>query len=205
MSMGASVWPWLAVAAAGALHGLNPLSGWAVLACARGAGALHGAMPLLLAIAAGHVAAVLVIAAAVPLLLQRGWTFAPWAPQAGAACLLLAMALHHLGGGMPRAGAALRGRLALALASGIAGLGHGAGWMLLPALASLCVGAVPGREITASGSLLLGLAAVAVHLAAMLATTATTAAMAAGAYRVVEAVRRRLAGRQAGVVAGRAR
>lgn len=51
--MGASVWPWLALAAAGALHGLNPLSGWAALACARGAGAAHRPMPLLLAIAAG--------------------------------------------------------------------------------------------------------------------------------------------------------
>jgi hypothetical protein len=29
----ASLWPWLAVAAAGALHGLNPATGWMWAAC----------------------------------------------------------------------------------------------------------------------------------------------------------------------------
>lgn len=46
----------------------------------------------------------------------------------------------------------------------------------MPALASLCAGDMPGREITASGSLLLGVAAVGVHMAALLATTAAMAA-----------------------------
>jgi hypothetical protein len=48
--------------------------------------------------------------------------------------------------------------------------------MLVPALASFCSSDMPAREITVSGSLLLGLAAVGVHLAAMLATTAALAA-----------------------------
>jgi hypothetical protein len=48
---------------------------------------------------------------------------------------------------------------------------HGAGLMLVPALIPLCLAGSPAREITASGSLLLALAAVGVHMAAMLAVT----------------------------------
>jgi hypothetical protein len=60
------------------------------------------------------------------------------------------------------------------------GIAHGAGMMLVPALIPLCLSGSPAREITASGSMLLALAAVAVHMAAMLAVTAGMAA-AAGA------------------------
>jgi hypothetical protein len=63
---------------------------------------------------------------------------------------------------------------------------HGSGLMLVPALLPLCLSASPAREITASGSLALALAAVAVHMAAMLAVTAT---LALGASRFVAAVR----------------
>jgi hypothetical protein len=48
---------------------------------------------------------------------------------------------------------------------------HGAGLMLVPALIPLCMGDASAREITASGSLTLALAAVGVHTAAMLAVT----------------------------------
>ena len=48
---------------------------------------------------------------------------------------------------------------------------HGAGLMLVPALVPICMSGTPAREITASGSIVLGLAAVGVHLAAMLVTT----------------------------------
>jgi hypothetical protein len=48
---------------------------------------------------------------------------------------------------------------------------HGAGLMLVPALASMCLADNPAREITASGSLVRALAAVGVHTAAMLVTT----------------------------------
>ena len=52
---------------------------------------------------------------------------------------------------------------------------HGAGLMLVPALIPLCMGDAPAREITASGSLTLALAAVGVHTAAMLAVTGVIA------------------------------
>ena len=48
---------------------------------------------------------------------------------------------------------------------------HGAGLMLVPALIPICMGDASARQITASSSLLLALAAVAVHSAAMLAVT----------------------------------
>ena len=47
--------------------------------------------------------------------------------------------------------------------------------MLVPALMPLCLADNPARAITASGSLLLALAAVAVHTAAMLVTTGAVA------------------------------
>ena len=53
---------------------------------------------------------------------------------------------------------------------------HGAGLMLVPALIPLCTGAAPGRQISASGSLALALAAVGLHTAAMLAVTGLIAA-----------------------------
>jgi hypothetical protein len=54
---------------------------------------------------------------------------------------------------------------------------HGAGLMLLPALLPLCLAASPAAELTASGSLGVALAAVALHTVAMLAV-ATAAAFA---------------------------
>jgi hypothetical protein len=52
---------------------------------------------------------------------------------------------------------------------------NGAGLMLVPALIPLCMADASAREITASGSLTLALAAVGVHSAAMLAVTGVIA------------------------------
>jgi hypothetical protein len=52
---------------------------------------------------------------------------------------------------------------------------HGAGLMVVPVLMPLCIGNAPAREITASGSLTLALAAVGIHTAAMLAVTGVIA------------------------------
>lgn len=52
---------------------------------------------------------------------------------------------------------------------------HGAGLMLVPAFLPMCMASGPARAIAASGSLLLALAAVAVHMAAMLVTTGVVA------------------------------
>ncbi|KQU80663.1 MULTISPECIES: hypothetical protein [unclassified Rhizobacter] len=59
--------------------------------------------------------------------------------------------------------------------------------MLVPAFMPLCLAGNPAREITASGSLGLALAAVLVHTAAMLATTGLVAT---GVCRGVAAMRR---------------
>jgi hypothetical protein len=79
----ASVWPWLSVAALGALHGANPASGWMVAAawglrCGSAAQARQALWP----IAAGHAASIAIVAAAAHGLassataLQRLWTAA---------------------------------------------------------------------------------------------------------------------------------
>jgi hypothetical protein len=175
-TVAAEAWPWLAIAAAGALHGLNPLTGWALAAWPPARATATRRPRLLVPIAAGHLGAVLVVAAAVPAALSLGLAFEPWVAQSLAAGLLLVMALRHFGSARHRGSASAAGSTALALWSFVLGIGHGAGWMLMPALASLCAGDLPGREVTASGSLLLGVAAVGVHMAAMLATTAAMAA-----------------------------
>ena len=111
-------WPWLAVAGVGALHGLNPATGWAFAAAVH----VSGHLPQRLGHAAG---------------------------DAGLA--LWSMAMGSL---------------------------HGAGMMLVPALIPLCLSGSPARAITASGSMALALAAVAVHMAAMLGATALMTALA---------------------------
>ena len=168
------LWPWLAVAGAGALHGLNPATGWGLLAAAGvRAGAGAKAWRALAPIAAGHAAAVALVAAlaALGLFAERG--LLPWIAGGGAA---IAAAVHvsgRLTGRVHR----VAGPAGLALWSLALGTLHGAGLMLVPALLPLCVSGGPAaRAITASGSL--ALAAVALHLAAMLAVTATLATLA---------------------------
>lgn len=157
-----SLWPWLAVAGAGALHGLNPCSGWAlVAACGWRDRNSRAVLRALGPLAAGHAASVGIVAVAVALGLAMDAL--PVLAAAGAMSLMLLMAWRrHRGTG-------------LALWSFIAATLQGSGLMLVPALVPLCLSASPAREITASGSLGLALAAVAVHMAAMLAVTAVAA------------------------------
>ncbi|RZL34106.1 MAG: hypothetical protein EOP35_16385 [Rubrivivax sp.] len=178
--------PWLAVAAAGALHGLNPCTGWAL---ATACSARSGRHPLraLGPIALGHAASVTVVATWVALGLALDGVLAV-AAGVGLGGVLLLLGLSRL---RLRAGRA--GPAGLALGSFLAATLHGSGLMLVPALVPLCLSASPAREITASGSLLLALAAVAVHMAAMLSATGA-AAWAAGAG-LGALRRRRLSGR----------
>ncbi len=168
-------WPWLAVAGAGALHGLNPATGWAFVAAWRvRAGERERAWRVLLPIAVGHAACVALVAllAAVGALGGRG--LLPWL----AGGLAFFVAAIHVSGRLPcglRRAAAGSG---LALWSFAMAGAHGAGMMLVPALVPLCVSGSPAREITASGSMALALAAVAVHMAAMLSVTAALASVA---------------------------
>ena len=174
--------PWLAVAGVGALHGLNPATGWALLASrvARGpAGA--PAWRALAAIAAGHAASITLVALLAAAGALGARSALPWLAGGLAVLAAAAHAATHLPSRVRRAAAG--GGLALwSLAMGLA---NGAGMMLVPALVPLCVSGSPARAITATGSMALALAAVALHLAAMLATTALAAWAAARGWRGV--------------------
>lgn len=172
----ASLWPWLAVAGVGALHGLNPATGWA-LAAAWGlrSGERAQAWKALVPIALGHAASVALVAGALAL----GWSMDRWPLQVGAGALLAVVVGWHLvrhKAGRHRARGHSAGNAGLALWSFMMATAHGAGLMLVPALIPLCMSEAPAaREITASGSLLLALAAVGVHTAAMLCVTGLVA------------------------------
>ena len=180
----AGLWPWLVVAGAGALHGLNPSTGWG-LATACGLRSHNGrqALSALLPIALGHGASVALVAALVALGLFGGGLLL----QGLSGALLLGIVLLRLSRrGTPRL-RAQAGRTGLALWSFTMSTAHGTGMMLVPALIPLCLSNSPAKEITASGSLWLALAAVGVHMATMLGVMA---AMALGACGCVNAMRR---------------
>ena len=162
-------WLWLAVAGSGALHGLNPAGGW-MFAAAWGvrSGDRAQALRALVPIAAGHAASVALVAAAVAIGLAMDRVLL----QVVAGMLLAVVAVIHVAG-RARKPAAHAG---LALWSFMMSTAHGAGLMLVPALVPLCASDGPVREISASGSLVMALAAVAVHTAAMLLTTGVIAA-----------------------------
>ncbi len=168
----ATLWPWLLVAGAGALHGLNPCTGWG-LAAACGLRARSGrrALAALLPIALGHAVSVAVVAGLVAAGISAGARPLQWLSGGLLLCAVL-LRLSRRTAPRLRDGA---GRAGLALWSFIAATVHGSGLMLVPALVPLCLSASPAREITASGSLLAALGAVAVHLAAMLAVSALLA------------------------------
>ena len=169
----AGLWPWLLVAGAGALHGLNPCNGWA-LAAACGGRAADGraALRALAPLALGHAASVAAVAVAVALGLAIDAL--PLLAAVGGAVLALRLWRRR------------PGPAGLARWSVIVATLQGRGLMLLPALLPLCLSASPAREITASGSLLLALAAVAVHMAAMLAVTAAAALLACHGVRALD-------------------
>ncbi len=205
-----TLWPWLAVAGVGALHGLSPATGW-LFAVAIGVrtGDRSQALRALLPIAAGHALSIAVVAALVAL----GLSMDRDSLIAVAAALVLVVAavhvaLHHRrsathslpriaggGAGVSRSDARLPARgfcrgggratnLPLTVYSFVISTLHGSGLMLVPALIPLCSSTTPGRELTASGSMTIALAVVAAHTAAMLLVTG---AVAAGACRGLQA------------------
>ena len=168
----ASLWPWLAVAGVGALHGLNPATGW-MLAAAWGVHSRDRSQALraLIPIAVGHATSVALVAAAVAF----GLSMDRVVPQALAGGLMVVVAMVHRSGPTPKRAHARAGHAGLALWSFMMSTAHGAGLMLVRALIPLCMGDASAREITASGSLTLALAAVGIHTAAMLAVTGVIA------------------------------
>jgi hypothetical protein len=173
-----SLWPWLAIAGLGALHGLSPVNGW-MFAARCGVSARDGGQALraLLPIAIGHLASIAIVVAAVAysgILVDRRRV------EILAGALLVAMATWRwLRGAGPhdeaRQHGARAGHAGIALWSCLMATAHGAGLMLVPALVPLCISDSPARAITASGSVVLALLAIGVHMAAMLVTTGAVA------------------------------
>jgi hypothetical protein len=178
-----TLWPWLAVAGLGALHGLSPANGWMfAAACGLRAGDGAQARRALLPIAIGHAASIFVVVSAIAsgVLMERALV------QGLAGALLVCVAAYrtlrdgwcasstarnadaHIFGTRITARSSHAG---IALWSCLMATAHGAGLMLVPALVPLCMADTPAREITASGSLVLASAAFGVHMAAMLVTT----------------------------------
>lgn len=188
----ASLWPWLAVAGLGALHGLNPASGW-MWAAAWGVRSRDRAQRLraLIPIAFGHLASVALVGAAVVF----GLSFDPVVMQAVAGGLFALLVIAHLSGRTPLLARAPAGHAGLALWSFMMSSAHGAGLMLVPALIPLCMESASAREIGAGGLLAPVLAAVGIHTAAMLAVTAV---MASGAGRALDRAARLLRDRKTG-------
>ncbi len=184
----AELWPWLAVAGLGALHGLSPANGGMfAAACGVRMGDAAQARRALLPIGIGHLASVALVAYA----FAQGVAMDRPLAQGVAGALLVGAAAYRL------LSAATKRRVAstpaahtgIALWSFLMSTAHGAGLMLVPALVPLCLADGPARTITATGSLVLALGAVTVHMAAMLVTTGVIATR---VCRGVAALERRL-------------
>ena len=169
-----SIWPWLAVAGVGALHGLNPATGW-MFAAAWGVRARDEAQArrALLPIGIGHLASVAIVACAFAQFLAMDRALI----HGLAGALLIGVALIRWLRGAGRQAPIGKGvsHAGVALWSFLMATAHGAGLMLVPAVASICIAGNPAREITASGSMVLALGAVCVHMAAMLVATGVAA------------------------------
>jgi hypothetical protein len=167
-------WPWLAVAGIGALHGLNPATGWA-FAAAWGVktGDRKQALRALVPIAAGHLTSIALVATAVAGSVAVGRAVDLSGVQAFAALVLLLVlgTVHCLTTKTTARSQRAVGHTGLAVWSFVMSTAQGAGLMLVPALVPICMGDSAVREITASGSFGLALLAVAVHATAMLAVS----------------------------------
>lgn len=163
-------WLWLAIAALGLFHGLNPAMGW-LFAVALGLNRRNERVVwlALVPIGLGHALAVGVI---LFLVLALGLIVEPDLLRPLAAAVLFGWAGWH----------ALYGRrhkLRFGMQVGLGGLflwsllmanAHGAGLMLVPAVIPLCLAASPVHALEIGTSLPIALAALALHTAAMLAT-----------------------------------
>jgi hypothetical protein len=186
----AELWAWLAIAGAGALHGLSPATGW-MLAAACGVHARDEAQArrALRPIAVGQVASMGVLAWAV----SQGLSI-DRALMRDLAVVLLAAAASWLavrGTAAPnRIGPGVRGA-GLALWSFLMASAQGAGLMLVPSLVRFCASGESADALARPGSSPLPLAAasVAVHTAAMLFVTGL---LATGVCRGVRAHRQAL-------------
>jgi hypothetical protein len=173
----AELWPWLALAGLGLYHGINPAMGW-LFAVALGLHR-HSQKVVLLSlvpIALGHAAAVAAVLAAV---LALGLVIGHATMLRLVAVVLIGWALWHaLYGHRQRVRVGMQtGLIGLALWSFLMASAHGAGLMLIPVVAPLCISGAPAQELAGGvgGSIGLALAALGVHTVTMLATIAAIA------------------------------
>lgn len=162
----AALWPWLTLIGLGLYHGLNPAMGW-LFAVALGLqrGSQRIVLASILPIALGHAAAVAAVLAGVltlGLFLDRGMLVR----LTGIVLLAWALGLASFGHRQRVRVGMQTGLLGLALWSFLMASGHGAGLMLIPALAPIC------GSLSADAALPTALAALGVHSAAMLLTIA---------------------------------
>ncbi|MBS0453434.1 MAG: hypothetical protein JSS14_19235 [Proteobacteria bacterium] len=179
------LWPWLAIAGLGALHGLNPATGW-MLVAAWGLRSGHRgqALRVLWPIGLGHLASVGLVA----MLVLAGLSVSRTLLQCTVGALLLVSVAAHFWRRTPKAMRAPAGQVGMALWSFLMSSLHGAGLMVVPALLPLC--AAGAGSALDSKPLLVALAALGLHGAAMLAVTGLTAL---GLLRGFELWHRRLA------------
>jgi hypothetical protein len=173
--MRTGLWPWLALAGLGAYHGINPAMGW-LFAVALG---LHRhsrsvVLEALVPIAIGHALSIAIVATLVVL---AGFVVEPRLIQIAAGLALIGWALWHWRYGS-------RHRVRVGMTTGMAGLAlwsflmasaHGAGLMLVPALLPMGLAGGHAAHAGPGGSLVIALAAIGVHTAAMLAVTGLVA------------------------------
>ena len=125
-------------------------------------------------IALGHALSIGIVAGA---FVVAGVLVNQRAVRASAGLLLIGWAVYHqLHGHRHRVRVGMKtGQAGLVLWSFLMATAHGAGLMILPAMIPLCLAVSPAAEITAGGLAFTALAAVAVHMAAMLAITGVVA------------------------------
>ena len=168
--------PWLALAALGAFHGINPAMGWrfaVALGLHRRSGTAVAAS--LAPIALGHAVSVAAVVTAVVfagLFVDRDLI-----SRAGGIVLIAWALWHALYGHRRRVRIGMQtGLVGLALWSFLMASAHGAGLMLVPIVLPLCSPSAIGA-LAANASIPTALAAVGVHTGTMLAVIAAIAAI----------------------------
>jgi len=168
----AELWPWLALAALGLYHGINPAMGW-LFAVALGLHRKSQRIVLLslVPIVVGHAAAVAAVLAGVLILGLVADRIV--LTRIAAAVLIGWAAWHALYGHRQRPLVGMQtGLIGLAFWSFLMASAHGAGLMLVPALLPLCAMSASQSQLSADPPLPLALAALGVHTAAMLVAIA---------------------------------
>jgi hypothetical protein len=183
---GTTLWLWLAVAASGLYHGLNPAMGWPLAVAAglmeRSGLALIRALGLL---AFGHIAAMALVL--LPFSLMADLLIWRRTLQLTCGLLLICWGIYlRLRPAHPRLLARIRPKQ-LALWSFVIATAHGAGLMLVPIYLGLCRagdvdGAISWTSSLTAGSLQLALVVSLLHTIAMIAAGGL---LAGAAYRIL--------------------